>query len=541
MDDRPNRPEKPRRLFRVIIPAFPAFNIYSAIARITTALGPVSIASVVNKMEGWDAEIIDENNYDRHGPRDATGRVDHDAIQRNRPADVIGLYGGLSSTILRLYELAARFKRQGLPIVAGGQHFIGDNIPEALDHGVDFLVLGEGEMTIRELLPAIRDKRDPGSVAGIVFRRDGQIVRTPAREPITDFSPLPVPDFSLVRHARVSLHPVGWVRGCGMDCEFCTVKGKVRRPPPEYAVEQIVAQFERRHARHFFIVDDLFGQNREEALRFCTLIRDYQRQVRARFDLTVQIRLDRARDEQLLRAMREAGVNTVAIGFESPIPEELEAMNKKVRPEHMVEMTRLFRRIGFLVHGMFIFGYPMPDGVAWTMPARERVRHFRRFIRQARIDTVQILLPVPLPGTEMTDRLTRQDRIYPRSRIGWEYYDGNFPVFEPDAPLTPEQMQESSRKIMGRFYRFRHMFAIGWHVLVFPTVIFSLHNIRSGWRRWYRTWRNNLMRFTGWIIIRKWTSAFNRSLFAERLAMAKRDLDQTRHKTATTAVKAAPH
>ena len=520
---------KRRSRFRIVIPSFPAFNVYSRIARITTALGPVNIASVVNKMEGWDAEIIDENNYRQFGPRDVMGRPDYDSIQRLRPADVVGFYGGLTSTIPRLYELAAYFKRRGGTTIAGGQHFAANNIKDALTNGLDFLVIGEGELAIRELLQAIREQTDPSRVAGIAFLRNGQVVETARRELITDFALLPCPDFSLVRYAKLKLFPIGWVRGCGMNCEFCTVKGKVRCPAPEYAMEQIATHLEQHDARHFFVVDDLFGQHRKEALRFCQMLSEYQRTVRTRLDITVQIRLDKSKDPELLQAMRRAGVNTVAIGFESPIPEELEAMNKRLRPEDMLAMTRVFHKAGFLVHGMFIFGYPMPEGIAWSMSAKERVKRFRKFIRDAGIDTVQILLPVPLPGTELTERLNQKNRVFPRSQLGWEYYDGNFPLFDPDPPMTPEQMQTSILQIMGRFYQFRYLFSVGFHVLIFPAMIFSLHNIKSGWHRWYRTWRNNIFRFGGWVILRRWTSEFDKGVFSQKLEQAKqirKDMEQ---------------
>ena len=67
-----------RKRLRMIVPAFPAFNIYSRIASRTTALGPVCVASAVHEMDHWDAEVIDENNLGRHGPRSSAGGADHD-------------------------------------------------------------------------------------------------------------------------------------------------------------------------------------------------------------------------------------------------------------------------------------------------------------------------------------------------------------------------------------------------------------------------------------------------------------------------------
>ena len=508
----------------MIAPAYPAFNVYSNIARVTTALGPVSVATAVSRMDGWEVEVIDENNYRKYGPRDESGRPDHGTLQTIRRADVIGLYGGLSSTTPRLHELARFYSDRGITTIAGGQHFAGENIRDALENGVDFVVVGEGEDTIRELLAAVRQGRDPDTVAGIAFMRDGQVVRTAEREPITDFDRLPQPDFDLLRYAKIKLYPVGWIRGCGMNCEFCTVKGRPRASSPERVVEQIATLLETHNARHFFMVDDLFGHRRDETLRLCGMLEDYQKATGTRLDITVQIRLDRARDGEMLQAMRRAGVNAVAIGFESPIAEELEAMNKKTRPEQMRALTRLYHKAGFLVHGMFIFGYPLPEGLSVSLSTRERVRRFRSFIKKARLDTIQVLLPVPLPGTELTERLAAQNRIFPRDCVGWEFYDGNFPLFEPDEPMSPEEMQGAVRRIMGRFYRFRSMFAIARNVIVFPAMILSLWNIKFGWRKWYRSWRNDLLRFGGWIIMRRWTSAFKKSGFSQNLSRARQGL-----------------
>ncbi|MEI6632155.1 MAG: radical SAM protein, partial [bacterium] len=330
---------KKRYRFRVVIPAYPAFNIYSSLADKTTALGPVCIASVVNEMEGWDVEVIDENNLRLYGPKSDLGGADHDFLQQTRPADVVGLYGGLTSTIPRLYEIASFYKEKGIITIAGGQHFSGDNIAEALQSSVDYVVIGEGEETIKELLEAFRGKRDVTHVRGIAFLKDGQVFLTPQRAPMNDFDRLPLPNLSLVRYAKIEIYPVGRIRGCGMDCEFCTVKGKPRAASAERLLESIRFLVETNSARHFFIVDDLFGQQREETIRFCNMLKDYQVSINRRLNLTAQIRLDKAKDLELLSAMRQAGINTIAIGFESPIEEELVAMKKQIRPQDMVGLA----------------------------------------------------------------------------------------------------------------------------------------------------------------------------------------------------------
>jgi radical SAM superfamily enzyme YgiQ (UPF0313 family) len=515
---------KKRYRLRIVIPAYPAFNIYSHIAKQTTALGPVCVASAANKMEEWDVEVIDENNLGKFGPKGNPCGADHEFLQRQRPADVVGFYGALTSTIPRLYQVARFYKDKGVVTIAGGQHFAEDNIAEAFTSGIDYVVIGEGEETIKELLRAIEGERDVSEVKGIAYLRNGEPVFTAKREPLTDFEKLPLPDFSLVRYAKIKIYPVERIRGCGMDCEFCTVKGKPRYAEPERLVEHISLLVETKNAKHFFIVDDLFGQQRDETIRFCNMLAEYGRRIGRRLDITVQIRLDKAKDTALLSAMREAGVQTVAIGFESPIEEELKAMNKHISSADMLSLARVFHKFGFFVHGMFILGYPLKEAADFKMSVRERVSRYRDFIRKAKIDTVQVLLPVPLPGTELRRRLEKQNRIYQLGDVGWEYYDGNFPLFEPDEPMSSEEIQDSAKRIMGMFYQIKYMFLLAANILSFPTLIFFCHNIQSGWRRWYRSWRNYLMRFGGWITLRKWTLEFRKNKFLQKLQNAREHL-----------------
>jgi len=519
--------QKKRKLFRLVNPVYPQFNIYSYIAHITTALGPVCVGTAARELPGWDVEVIDENNLRRHGPRAKDEGADHEFLQIDRPADVVGLYGGLTSTIPRLYKIAKFYQERGVTVIAGGQHFVDDDndvVENALANGIKYLVLGEAEETIQELLPVLERGSDLKNIKGLAYIENGKLVRTAPRAPVVDFDRWPLPDFSLVRYSNITLYPVGRIRGCGMDCEFCTVKGKIRLASPERLFEHIRILVETRDARHFFIVDDLFGQQRGETIRFCNMLRDYQREISVRLDITAQIRLDKAKDAELLTAMREAAINTVAIGFESPIEEELVAMKKSIRPQDMVTWARVFHKFGFLVHGMFIFGYPMKDGVEFKMPASERVRRFKKFISDAKIDTVQLLLPVPLPGTELTKRLVVENRVYSRDIIGWQYYDGNFPLFNPDPPLTSEEMQLSLRKIMGKFYRSRYMLSLGLHIFLFPSILFFTHNINLGWRKWYRNWRNAWVRFAGWMILRGWTKQLKKGDFGDKLKSAEAQL-----------------
>ncbi len=81
---------------------------------------------------------------------------------------------------------------------------------------------------------------------------------------------------------------------------------------------------------------------------------------------------------------------------------------------------------------------------------------------------------------------------------------------------------------MRRVYRFRHVLNEARNILPFPSIAFHFHNLRQGWRRWYRSWRDNPIRFRGWVTMRKWIADFGKGDFPRRLQMARRRLTVVR-------------
>ena len=526
-----------RKLFRLIIPAFSSFNIYTEIAKVTTALGPVCIATSASKIEPWDVEVIDENNCrSRLCPKDKEGRPDHEKLQKERPADVVGFYGSLTSTVPRLFQLARLYGSWGVVTVAGGKHI--ENMPdEALDNGVDIVVFGEGEYVIQDLLREFTEGTGSGieDVPGIAFRRENNTVKTGKRELITDFSLLPFPNFNLVRYAKIKIYPINRSRGCNMNCEFCAVKDRTRCDTPEHMLAQIKHLVETRKARKFFEVSDHFASDREEAIRFCNMVSEYQKSIGKRLGFTIQTRITDAKYPDLLDAMRRAGVYNICIGYESPIDEELKAMRKGYRSEDMLEWTKEFHRRRFFIHGMFIFGYPkkhtdIPDSYT-PLPLKEQIKRFKKFIRKGKIDTAQLLLTIPFPGTDLYKRLKKENRLFPLENIGWEFYDGQFPLYKPDNGIKPEELQKGMHSIMSRFYSINSFFSmiitflLHFPLIVIPSVFtlvtFKVTYIKSAFLLWKkRFFRNPFLRIGGYITIRNWVKQFKKSNFTPSLKRA---------------------
>ncbi len=516
--------KKHRRLFRLILPAFPPFNIYSRIAKTTTALGPVCVGTAASKLENWDVEIIDENNCSsKFCPKDEKGLPDHDTLQRLRPADAVGFYGSMTSAIPRLYHLAEQYHVLGAKTIAGGYHV--RSLPdEALDNFIDVVALGESETIIRDVLSAFELNEDPLHVPGVCFNRNGSHVFNDDMTPIENLDGLPFPDFSLVRYARLDIYPIGRTRGCNMNCEFCAVKDKSRCASPEWMVAQIAHLIETRKAREFFDVSDHFcASGVEESIRFCRLLAEYLQATGMRIEMTVQIRLTDARHGELLKAMRKAGIYNLAIGIESCIDEELTLMRKGYHEKDILDLLDAYHQHGFFVHGMMIFGYPAKQEHRIDISLQQRMKSFRHFIKH--LDTAQILLPVPLPGTELTERLDSEGRLY---HLDYQYYDGQFLLFEPDEGIDARELQRSVITLMSGFYRPGYLLRLINAVLIFfPTIIFprvpTLLTFRAryivrGFRFWYhKHFRNNAIRFAGSFIVRKWKSYFRKSDFMDQL------------------------
>ena len=495
-------------LFRLIIPAFPEVNIFTRVAKKTTALGPIMVATAASKLWGWRVEVIDENNC-KGAPLDEKGLPDHSVLQSQRPAEVVGFYCGLSSTMSRVWKLAQFYQSMGATTIAGGWH--PHYAPEeSLEKGIDIVVHGDGEIVIGQVLTHLAEGKATEHLAGISFLDSQGTCKTNPAELLeeVDLNTLPYPDFGLIRFAKIKIFPIGRIRGCSRKCEFCSVKGKPRWASGQFLFDQVQWLVETRNAREFFIVDDRLEEDRKGALFFFEKIAQaYGNSL----SFTVQARLETAEDHQLLAAMNKAGVQVVCIGYESPIDEELKAMRKGYSYRDMLKWTKIYHQFGFLIHAMFIWGYPAQQASVLWLNAKERTKRFKKFIRQAQLDTVQILRAIPIIGTELRSRLAKENRLFSLEVLPWEKYDGNYACFQPD-DMSLRELQEIPTKLMKKFYDPMSFFRIALRAVAFP-----IDYLLRGWDTWHRGWRNDLKKYGGHLFIKGWLKRYHRDNFLEEL------------------------
>jgi len=408
-------------------PASPGLHVYKGVA--LPRLGSLYLGTIL-KRAGHDVRVCAED-IKMPDPSVLLG------------ADVVGI-STITSTAPRAYEYARRLRLRGIKTVLGGPH-VTFRPEEALEYA-DIVAIGEAENTIIPLVEALEGKRELAEVPGIAYMDGGQVRKTGPAELVRDLDELPTVDLSLLegglrRAFYRTVVPVMTSRGCPYNCSFCSVKEmfgrKYRFRSPTKVVEDLRA-IEEVNRRHVFFYDDHFTAHRGRIRELM------ERLVKERFRLnfSAQVRVDIARDPELLALMKKAGLETVYVGFESVNPDTLKAYNKGQTVEEMEEAMRVFHRVGVRVHGMFVFGSDQ-DTV-------ETIRETTRFAKRNGIESVQFLILTPPPGTKLYESLKAEGRLVSEY---WALFDGHHVTFEPKK-MTPYELQWETFKAMRDFYSF---------------------------------------------------------------------------------------
>jgi len=291
-----------------------------------------------------------------------------------------------------------------------------------------------------------------------------------------------------------------------MNCEFCSVRGVPRWAGARHLFKTVKWLVETREARSFFIVDDRLEEDREGAVEFFRMVEEeYGNQLK----FTVQVRLEVAKNTEFLDVLKKAGVRTVCVGYESPIDEDLKPMRKGYLSSQMAEWTRVLRHY-FWVHGMFIFGYPAREKKQ-SLSAREIMKRFKRFIRKSRIDSIQVLHPVPIVGTELRSRLEKEGRILPRDMVSWSKYDGSYACFVPDN-MTLLELQDIPLRIMKWFYS-----PLSFLRIPLRTIAFPFDYLARGWKSWHRGWLRDIVKYGGHLLVQRWQQKHRNIEFLAKL------------------------
>jgi len=348
-------------------------------------VGLVSIAACLEK-EGLDVTLA---NFSSYGPRKALKQ-----IVSIKPAVIgLSLFTHNRDDTLRL----ACALKQALPesiIALGGPHatFLADEILKRYPE-IDYIVQGEGERSFSELLKKIKREKRPAD-------------RIIASRTIEDIDGLSAPGkFSgqlIGVDAREQFHFIITSRGCSCACVFCSSpafwKRTVRYRSPESILQEIQRLYEKYGITYFSIRDDNFTMNRKRVLVFCRLLRESGLYIM----WNCQARVDTV-DEEMLIAMKRAGLEHIQYGVESGSPKILSQYAKHITIKQIEHAAAITRKVG-----VYLSVYLM------TGMENERqgdIDKTKALIRKI-LPTDGIVSPVALyPGTELYENEKRKERF----------------------------------------------------------------------------------------------------------------------------------
>ena len=368
-------------------------------------------------------------------------REDLEAEFKRRQPDVVGVTSA-TLTYLPAVEIVKTAK-QALPnclTMMGGPHVtVLDEQTLSENPEVDIVVRGEGEQTMLELAKLVsnRDLKTLGEVAGITFRKNGQIFHTPDRPFIKDIDALPHPAH---KHFEVSMYrilgkmylPIITSRGCPYQCAFCLASRMCgrgfRARSPSKVVDELEWLRDTFGANAFAFYDDTFTFDVKRALAICDEMQN--RKVGLPWDC--RTRVDRV-TKDVLAKLRNANCQLIHFGVESGSQKMLDAMKKGTTVEQNERAIKWAKEVGISVAISLVAGYPgeTPEMLKQTI----------NFIRRTEPDYVYMCEAVPYPGTELYDLV---------KELGWEMssdwsqYHEQTQVFK--SPLLPLQTIEETKK-----------------------------------------------------------------------------------------------
>ncbi len=313
-----------------------------------------------------------------------------------------------TSLVYSTIELSKRLKR-GFPekkIIVGGVH--ASLRPQDLlkEESIDYVVNGEGELTMFEFVEAIQSGRDPGEVPGVLYMGNGQISGGPPRIMTGDLDTIPMPAIDLVPIHKYRVSPdlrtgdkVGVLltaRGCPFNCIFCSSVLLTQRKYHMHSIERVCKEVQRYiqdyGVNQIFIADDNFGVNRRRAKELCRefIHRGFHKKVTWWADARVD-----CVDEELLTLMKEAGCTIISYGVESGSQRLLNYIKKGITLEQVRETVRITKKAGIDIRATFILGLPTET--------REESLQTIEFAKELKIAQVRFALATPFPGTRLYD------------------------------------------------------------------------------------------------------------------------------------------
>jgi len=348
----------------------------------------------------------------------STKQLFQNYLLEHRPA-VLAIYINLMTKI-NVIETIRFVKSQ--PTLANTKIILGGpdvryNKENLLNHGADFLVIGEGEESFLELIEALYNNQSFIAINGISFKtKDGAIIINPERGLRKNLDELPFPNRKKInlhqyldtwkKHHGYSSVTINTMRPCPYSCHWCSrgVYGKsYRRRSPQNVVNEIKIIQQQYNPDNIWFVDDVFTVSHKWLEEFTVLLEEQQ--VKVNFECIT--RADRL-NEEAIQLLKRAGCFRVWIGAESGSQKIIDLMDRRVDVKVVQQMINAAQKAGIQAGTFIMLGYPTET--------EEDIKQTLQHLKNSNPEWFTITITYPIRGTELFEEV---EAVSNANQINW--------------------------------------------------------------------------------------------------------------------------
>jgi radical SAM superfamily enzyme YgiQ (UPF0313 family) len=406
---------------------------------------PIGLLSIASYLQANGLEVL---VHDCLGPR-APGTIDANVGKiLNLDPHLVG-FSTTTSAFLDAYQMAKKIReaRPSVKNVFGGIHVsgVGTQLMERFPE-IDYLVLGEGEVTLLELAAG----ENPRRIEGLVWRDGEEVVTNSPRKLIRELDSLPLPAYEKLEgfsrgyrlppfsYIRTPGTAISTSRGCIYQCSYCdrsVFKRGFRSNSAEYTYEHLKYLRKRFGIRHVNIYDDLFTVNRRRIVALCHKLATDPLGVQ--FNCAVRVGHT---DDELLERLKEAGCLMVSVGVESGDSGQLERLKTGVSLDMVRETVVRIKAHGLRAKGLFMMGV--------VGDTEESIRKTSDFVIELGLDDMNMSKFTPFPGAPCWDTIHSEGTF----EENWSLMNCLNFVFVPKGIESRERLDQLYNEHVKRFY-----------------------------------------------------------------------------------------